>query len=186
VAYLAEIELHRRLGTIPAGRRRGLVRVSRGGGLPRFLPDIGGLAVRLCDVGGPGRHQDLLLSSSARPPILRHVLVPTYAVDSAWFSSLVPFDDGERVVLFGGRRRASDGLGPVRYELLVAEREGPWEGLGEVVLGRRLDDDEAEALTTSPWNDAGGVRPVGLLNALRDRAYRASQAGRGQAPSARS
>jgi hypothetical protein len=68
----------------------------------------------------------------------------------------------------------------------VAEGEGPWEPLAEVCSLVLSTDDEAEALTTSPWNDAGGIGPVGFLNALRNRADGASQAGRGQEPPARS
>ena len=41
-----------------------LLRLSRSVGLPARLPDILGLAVRVLDAHGPGRHQDLLLDST--------------------------------------------------------------------------------------------------------------------------
>ena len=45
-------------------------------------------------------------------------------------------------------------------------------------LGERLDDETSRRLRFNPWNSGGGIRPVGLLNSLREAAYRGSQAGR--------
>src|SRR5688572_2465412 len=47
------------------GRRRAIVRLSRGAGTPEPLPDFLGLAVRILDAHGVGSHQDVLLVSSA-------------------------------------------------------------------------------------------------------------------------
>src|SRR4051812_14484439 len=52
----------------------GLVRFSRGAGLPEPLPDVLGLAVRVEHAHGPGQAQDLLFASSAALPVGRQLL----------------------------------------------------------------------------------------------------------------
>src|SRR5690242_5351227 len=49
----------------PGSGHRAIVRVSRALGLPKPLPDAEGIALRLPDVYGSGRHQDFLLVTSA-------------------------------------------------------------------------------------------------------------------------
>src|SRR5207253_1513861 len=69
-----------------------LVRFSRGAGLPTPLPDVHGLAVRVLDAYGSGRHQDLLYSSTLSLPVVRWLPVPVRR--PRFYGSLLPYDVG--------------------------------------------------------------------------------------------
>lgn len=138
----------------------GVVRLSRGLGLPAPLPDALGFALRLPDVYGPGRHQDFLLASSVGP-VVRLARDPW----AGPYSSLLPYrGGGERFLL-----RALP-LEPGRVRLLAGSRP-----LAEVELG---EPEDVEGLGFDPWNCGGGLVPHGFLNRLRAPAYVGSRAGR--------
>jgi hypothetical protein len=175
-----------------AGRHDAIVRLSRGVGLPRSVPDFLGIAVRIPDAHGPDQHQDLLLVSAGDRPGLRHALVPARSFDHGRFSTLLPYDVGGRKIVFGARlldadaaapiqlgdlrRRAADG--DVRFALELAEPKGGWEPIGVLRLGSPMPDEAGDALRFDPANTGGGIEPVGVVQAVRRLAYRASQAAR--------
>ena len=160
------------------GEYSAVVRLSRGAGVPAPLPDVHGVAVKVHQTeGGAGADQDLLLVTSGALPVLRHALLPTLGFDGH-FSSIVPFRAGKDIVLVGARVVDEIGERPSELEVVVAAPFGPWLPIGRLLLGRRLGDDEAEALRYSPWHAGGGLEPVGLVNRLRLSAYRSSQAAR--------
>ena len=74
------------------GSRSALVRVSHAIGLPPGLPDILGVAIRIADAYGRGRHQDLLLASSGSGPVSRHLLLPTSRRDRDGRLQPVPYE----------------------------------------------------------------------------------------------
>ncbi|MBC7291762.1 MAG: hypothetical protein H5T83_10600, partial [Actinotalea sp.] len=160
-----------------------VVRLSRGGGLPRRVPDVLGLALRL-----PGA--DLLLSSPAgNAPVLRHLPGPRRAHGRAAYGSLLPFRGPRGPVLLlaepdpaADLPRDRDGLAaalaaePLHLTLSWATPRSRWRPLGT-----------AEIMAESPRPGDGHVRfdplrtPPGLgtyrwVAALRSRAYRAAQA----------
>ena len=173
-----------------------LLRFSLGAGLPEPLPDALGVAIKLPDAHGPGRDQDLLLTSSTDRPLVRRLLFPARSFVRGAFSTALPYDLGDdRVVLLlvpahagDGRRvvrgalaelraAAVDGL---RFELRTARSFGRSQALATVTVGPPLPDDQTEALRFNPWTTGPGIRPAGWLNLLRDAAYQASQRGRGR------
>src|SRR4051812_1235009 len=84
------------------GEYRAVLRFSRGLGLPASLPDALGVAVRFCDVHGEGRHQDLLMTTSARPPVLHHLLLPGVRGPFGQpYSTILPYRVGDGIRLFG-------------------------------------------------------------------------------------
>jgi hypothetical protein len=147
------------------------VRFSRGAGLPEPLPDIPGIAIRLRDVHGRGRHQDLLMNASVDLPLLHHVMVPA---GTGVFSSILAYDVAGTVRLFG----ALQNDGEEGFRLAVAPLFGRFAPIATVRLGARLPERRADALRFNPWNTGGGIRPAGLLQRLRAAAYRGSQSGR--------
>jgi len=151
-----------------------LVRLSRGLGLRRPLPDVFGLAFRLPNVYGAGRHQDFLLASSGDSAAARRLLRPTRGVRTGTYSSLLPYDAGGRRLLVGARPAAN---APDAFEILVATPSGAWRTAARLRLGSRLDTSAARALRFDPWNSGGGLLPAGLINRLRGPAYRGSQHG---------
>jgi hypothetical protein len=152
-----------------------LVRFSRGIGLGERLPDLLGVAVKILDVGELRREQDVLLTSAGTAPVVRHVFRPTRRFASGMFSSVLPFDVGGRARLLGAVVQDEPRPG-TRIVLRVAEPDGPWRDVAEVVLGAPLDTVQDGRLRFNVTETAGGIRPVGLLNRLRGPAYEASQA----------
>ncbi len=169
-----------------------LVRLSRGAGLPEPLPDILGVAVRVLDAFGAGRHLDLLMVTSGRRPILRHVFLPSLGFEDDQFSSVLPYRVGDGHVVFGARFVGIDtgrhvhlgdigrrvAAGAVRLVIEVASVRGPWREVGVVQLGDQMTDARAESLGFDPSNAGGGIQPVGVLQAVRRLSYRASRAAR--------
>ena len=151
-----------------------LVRLSRGLGLRPPLPDVFGLALRLPDVYGPGRHQDFLLASSGEGAVGRRLLRPTFGARTGMYSSLLAYNVGRRRLLVGARPAPQSAD---VFDLLVAAPRGRWCVAARLTLGSRLEAAVARELRFDPWNSGGGLTPAGVLNRLRDAAYRGSQRG---------
>jgi hypothetical protein len=169
-----------------------IVRLSRGAGVPEPLPDILGLAVRIEDAHGAGAHQDLLMVTSWGSPVLRHVLLPVRDFAHERWSGVLPYRIGGRSMLIGARRVDASGRSYVglddlsheaagaglRFTLEIAPITGRWQPVGEIVLGTPVSPDLADALRFNAANTGGGIDPAGVLQAMRRRAYRMSQAAR--------
>jgi hypothetical protein len=190
-----EAELRQIGGAILPGELEGeaIVRLSRSLGAPEWLPDPCGLALRVPDAYGPGRHQDLLLASSGQAPLARHLLLPSRGFCDRPYSSILPYRLAEQTVVvlaLPGRRR---GPGPLlaelrerdraelEFELAIARLRGAPRSVARLRLGRRLADGETERLGFDPCNSGGGLEPIGPLNRLRGPSYSASQMGRATA-----
>lgn len=162
-----------------AGRYDVLVRVSRSAGLPLPLPDVLGLAVRVLDAHGAGRHQDLLLDSALPQPVLRRLPLPRRDHLGALHCSLLPYDVAGRRVLLGAR--GADGSATldrlpdaVELDLLVASPRGPWQRWGVVRTDGALPAPAGRQTRFNPWTTGGGIAPAGPLQSWRRRAYGAS------------
>ena len=155
------------------GEHDAIVRLSRGVGLPKPLPDVLGLAVRIVDAHGPNRHQDLLLVTSVDVPVLHHLILPgplgTYGQS---YSSVLPYRLGDRLALVGALPRRPD------FELATAPVGGRLTPFGRLRLAERLSHEASEALRFNVWNTGGGIRPTGPFQGIRAPAYRGSQSGR--------
>src|SRR5215204_6149551 len=179
-----------------ATSRPALVRFSRSLGLPRPLPDLLGMSVRVLDVYGSGRHQDFLMVTSIDAPVVHHLFVPAADVQQRLYSSSLPYRAGGRTVLVGAvpradsprfengneleRLAAAAATGALVFDLAVAEVWGRFRPVAELRVGDPLPP-EADALRFNPWNAGGGLEPTGLLNRLRDYAYPLSQRAWGRA-----
>jgi hypothetical protein len=166
------------------------VRLSRAFGLPEWLPDPCGLAVRVPDAYGPGRHQDLLLVSAGWAPLLRHVPSPARDFADRPYSTLLPYRLDDELVVLGARLRRPPNRrlkladlrrrrsGDLSFELHVASPGGEWRPLARLALGERLPEEETERLDFDPTNTGNGLELAGLVNRLRGPSYRGSQRGR--------
>ena len=157
------------------GTYAAIVRLSRGGGFPKPLPDVLGIGLRLRDVHGPGRHQDLLMNASVDVPVLHHLMIPLLSAEqSRTFSSILPYKVGAKTVLIGAlRERGEHG-----FRLALAPPFGKFTPVGTVTFGTRLPGEVSETLKLNPWNTGGGIAPFGPFQAVRAAAYRGSQQGR--------
>ena len=174
-----------------AGRHPAIVRFSQSVGLPRPLPDLLGMSLRVLDCYGPGNHQDLLMVTSADHPLGHFVFLPAADVWQRPYSSSLPYRAGtERFLigalpeLDGSRPDGADELerleraatrGDLRFRLAVAAVRGRFGLVARVHVGARLSP-EFDALRFHPWNTGGGLEPSGWLNETRRAAYSMSQA----------
>lgn len=177
-------------GSALASLSEPLVRLSRSLGLPEWLPDPCGLALRIPDAYGPGRHQDVLMVSSATAPGARHAPLPSWGFLDRPYSTLLPYRSQGRLVLLGARGLERDGGGPslaelrrrdfagLDFELTVATLRGDWKPAGRLLVRERLPAEAVERLDFDPTNTGGGLELAGFVNRLRGPSYRASQAGR--------
>jgi len=171
-------------------RHRGIVRFSRSVGLPRPLPDLLGMSIRLPGVHGEGGDQDFLLISSADRPLVHHLFLPANDVQQRPYSSSLPYRSGARLYLIGAlprpdsprpsgrdeldRLHKAAATGGLSFDFAVAPLGGRFAPVGRLEVGARLGP-ELDALRFNPHNTGGGLEPSGLLNRMREQAYPASQ-----------
>ena len=172
------------------GEHRAIARFSRSVGLPRPLPDLLGLSLRVLDAYGEGAHQDFLLVTSADYPLLHHFFLPARDVQQRPYTSSLPYRAGDDLFLVGAvprsdspraggrdefeRLEAAASTGRLAFDVAVAQVSGRFRTVGTLHIDRRQRQ-ELDALRFNPWNTGGGMEPAGWLNGARDRAYKLSQ-----------
>ena len=140
----------------------GVVRTSRGVGLPAPLPDVDGFALRLPGLGVGGAPLDILINSAWRFAFAPSVLSWTW-------SCVLPYRTGDGVQVLLGARPVDDG-----FELLVAPTVGGWQPWARLELGGPAPD----GFRTDPALGADDLVPVEPFRRLRRWSYAASQAAR--------
>ena len=172
------------------GDHLAIARFSRAVGLPRPIPDLLGLSIRVPNAYGTGRPQDFLLVTSADYPLLHHIFLPALDVQQRPYTSSLPYRAGDDLFLVGAvprrgsprpdgkdefdRLQAAASTGRLAFDVAVASIAGRFRPVGSLRIGLRLRE-ELDALRFNPWNTGGGLEPAGWLNGARDRAYRLSQ-----------
>ena len=167
-----------------------IVRFSRSLGLPRPLPDLLGMSIRVLHAHGEDEHQDFLLVTSVNLPLLHHMFLPATDVQQRLYSSSLPYRSGERTFIVGtraapGSPRPDGGdefdrlakaaaSGRLRFEFVLAAPMGRFERIGELQIESRLPD-EIDALRFNPFNTGADLIPIGTLNRWRSTAYPSSQ-----------
>jgi hypothetical protein len=177
---------------LAVGARHDVVaRVSRGAGLPEALPDFLGIAVRLVDAYGPGRHQDLLLNASSSLPVLHHLFLPAPRWFSQSYSTCLPYRAGGRPFLIGLLPPREPGPDPslaamraaveegVSFGIALSTPLGRWRRIGTLRLQVPLPPG-ADDVDYDPWHTGGNLTPATWLNRIRREAYRQSRLARGR------
>jgi hypothetical protein len=173
------------------GSHSALVRFSRSLGLPRRLPDLLGMSIRVLSAYGTGRDQDFLLVSSVDLPVLHQFFVPASDFQQRPYTSSLPYRAGTKRFIVGAlphpdspsaagetdldRVRSAAATGRLRFHVAVAAPMGRFQPVAELHIGDPLPP-HADALRFSPFNADHSLRPVGLLNDMRRYAYPMSQA----------
>ncbi|MCZ7418713.1 phosphodiesterase [Verrucosispora sp. WMMA2121] len=173
------------------GQYPATVRLSKGTPTPGAWPDVLGLAVRIQRT--TGQPFDLLVSSSATAPVLRHLPLPRRRF-AGTYSSVMSYRTGRRRLWLAvladpespdlGRDlaglSAAVAAGRPRLVLAVASAAGPWRPFGQVTIGDQLSAREDAGLAFDPvGNLPEELRLAGPLAWLRQHTYRGSRRGRG-------
>jgi hypothetical protein len=154
------------------------VRFSRSAGLPAPVPDVLGLAlaVPLPD----GSRGDLLLSTSGRAPVLRHLLLPRRDPLGSAYTCLVPYVSDRGPVMLAALPQDGE------LRLAYAGPRGPWQAFARLVLDQPPTTDAPAGVDGRPADDAGlaldpvlhplpGLRVPDVLARLREPAYARSR-----------
>ena len=175
-----------------AAERPAIVRFSRSVGLPRPIPDLLGVSLRVLDAYGPGSHQDVLAVTSVDWPVLHHLFVPASDVQQRLYSTSLPYRANDETFLLGvmpdpasprpagsdefDRLAAAAATGELVFGFAVAPIGGRFRRVGSLHIGEPLPQ-TLDALRFNPLEHCGGgLEPIGALNRLRDYAYPLSQA----------
>ncbi len=156
------------------GRDEVLVRLSRSTGLPRPLPDVLGLALRL--PRHDGGHGDLLLSTTGTGALTRYLLRPSERIGSA-YTTMLPYRSPSGPLLLAALPLDEDGS---RFELACASPTGAWSAFGVLEMPAPSDEGEDPPLAFDPvLNEVTGLDNYGWVAELRRYAYAGSRRARG-------
>lgn len=148
------------------------VRVSRAVGLPRLLPDIHGMALR---VPTPEGYGDVLLASTGTGRLTRFVLTAAHEPGGRPMSTLLPYRTPSGPVLLGATE-----VGPGRWTLTVASPQGPWRPFAHLVLS--ADTGDADVSFDPVRNTIPGLEVAGWVRRLREPSYRTARRSRADQP----
>lgn len=156
-----------------------VVRLSRGGGLPAWAPDVHGLALRHDGT-------DLLLSTTSGHRVLRHVPTLRRSPGRGGYGSVMPFRGPSGPVLLAAvpspRRALPADLAalavvlehePLRLRMVWATPTGPWRTFGRLDVGGPRPVDRP--LRFDPLRSPPGLDVYAWTRLLREPAYTASR-----------
>lgn len=141
------------------------VRLSRAIGLPRTLPDIHGLAIRVHGRGTDGGAGDLLLATTGLGRVTRFVLTFGRRPQARPLTTLLPYETESGAVLI-----AAEGIGAESYELSWAHPSGVWHRFGVLRLSTGPGTDPE--ISFDPMRrQLAGLRQYPAVRRLREPAY---------------
>ena len=154
------------------------MRVSRAAGLPSWLPDVYGVALRLGrDAGTP---VDLLFATTGESAVGRFVLQPRVRLAGSQLTTLLPVRSSAGPLLLrlvGDETSATAPASePSRLVLSWATGRGPWHEVGEVRVGARLSPDVDAERHDPVVHPLTGTDQYGVVARMREPAYRAARA----------
>jgi hypothetical protein len=138
-----------------------LVRRSRAIGLPKRLPDIHGLAVRVHADEGDG---DILFATTGRGRISRFVLTASRHPRQRPLTTLLPYDSDSGALVL-----AALATGPDSYALSWARPFGEWRQFGVLLLSSRRQ--ESDVSFDPVRHQIAGLRQFPSVRRLREPAY---------------
>jgi hypothetical protein len=139
-----------------------LVRVSQAVGLPSWLPDIQGLALRFDPGGSPG---DLLFATTGHGRITRFVLTPSLRFARP-LTTLLPYRTSIGPVLLGARRTDDN-----TFELSCATPSGPWRSFAGLALFPDGEEQDQEISFDPVLHQIPGLEPYDWVRRLREPGY---------------
>jgi hypothetical protein len=150
-----------------------LVRQSRSVGLPRWAPDVFGLAVRVPT--GAGRHGDLLFSNTGLGPLSRFLLVPTRSLTARAMGTLLPYRSSLGPLLLSAVHHDS-----TTVALSWARGTGPWCRFATLTLAEAPSGESDAPVCFDPVrNTVPGLENYDWVRRLREPSYAAARRSRG-------
>ena len=156
------------------GVHDGVLRVSRAAGLPPWLPDVHGVALRVEPAGaGP---VDLLFAGTGRSALGRFLLRPEMCYGNGALTTLLPVRCAAGALVLRltptGSETAMEGSLPTSMVLSWALGTGPWRYAGEVVTGAPLGPDVDRERHDPVVHQLPGTTQYPVVRLLREPAYR--------------
>lgn len=139
-----------------------LVRLSQAVGLPAWLPDIQGLALRTDPAGSPG---DLLFATTGLGRLTRFLLTPSRHLGRP-MTTLLPYRTSTGPVLLGAER-----TNDLTIELSWATIAGPWRRFAVLNLLTDGDEGDPEISFDPVLNQIPGLEPYDWVRRLREPSY---------------
>jgi hypothetical protein len=154
-----------------------VVRLSRGAGLPRTVPDLLGLAVRL--TGPDGTRIELLLSTTGKGRRGRVLPVPRRDPATS-YGSIMGYRTDAGTLRLGamGERTAGRSGEALVFVLAAASGPGPWRPFARLTLGGALQPPDPDVRFDAVLHPPPGMVPDGPLARLRAPAYAMARRGR--------
>jgi len=149
-----------------------LARTSRAIGLPRALPDVHGLALRVPD--GRGSYGDLLFATTGLGRVTRFVLTASRAPGGRPMTTLLPYSTASGPVVLAARV-LHDG----HLELACAVGSGDWQRFGELHLLPYEEGDQSISFDPVRHQLPGLAVPA-WVGRLREPAYEEARHSRGE------
>lgn len=143
-----------------------VARLSRAAGLPPWLPDIYGLAVRVPIV--PDRRADLLFATTGTGALTRFTLTPSWSPQQRTQTTLLPYRSPSGPLLLAALPRT-----PARFDLACASLRGPWRVFAELSLDEEalLADSDPSVSFDPIVNVVPGLEPYEWVRRLRGGSY---------------
>ncbi|MEV7606808.1 hypothetical protein AB0N65_15360 [Paenarthrobacter sp. NPDC089322] len=163
-----------------------IARLSRSIGLPGFLPDILGLAIRTTEHGTPS---DILLASTGPTGLGRFMLYPHRNAAKAVFSSMMPYKTTSGPVLLAARTIGGPEMLPATPEAFPASLQdgtwvlemhyatplGPWNRFGTLTLTVDGQPHDTGLRFDPLLNPLPGAGTYGWTRRLREPSYTAAR-----------
>ncbi len=149
-----------------------VVRESRSVGLPGWLPDIHGLAIKVTNPDGS--HGDLLFSTTGLGRVTRYALTLSLSQYGRPMTTLLPYRTPAGPVLLGARSS-----GGSTVEILCAVGDGDWRHVADLRLSYLEAEDQSVSFDPVR-NQVPGLEQYGWVRRLRAPAYVTARRSRGE------
>lgn len=155
------------------GTTQAWVRFSRAAGLPRALPDVHGIALRIPGAATDGGDADVLLATTGLGRLTRFVLTPARTRGAASYSTLLPYRSPRGAVLLAAVPEDEDAS---TMTLAVASAGGQWIAFADLAVGDGSAEGSGDEISFDPIvNMLDGLSYYPWATRLREGAYRAAR-----------
>ncbi|MCD9199787.1 hypothetical protein [Aeromicrobium wangtongii] len=155
------------------GTTEAWVRFSRAAGLPRSLPDVHGIALRIPGAAADGADADVLLATTGMGRISRFVLVPARSRGSAAYSTLLPYRSPRGAVVLAAVPEDEDAS---TMTLAAATPGGQWIAFADLCVAESSASGSGDEISFDPiLNMLDGLSYYLWATRLREGSYRAAR-----------